>query len=1300
MKKNMEFFKNSKLNIYKITFVNIKITFSFSNYRKWAKNFFVEKVNINNWNLNTLIHVFPILIGFFQMIYLRYKDETFLYFFEKNIPGKKLLKEEISWETFQYIQLFNYKNNQITNIDIYNDYFLLDIKNNRENYFIGLLPTNPKTENKKNPTSFYKIPLNNILNPSSINASKTDFFSGDIFYKLDELPFKLEISYQNDSAKLSFFDTELKKLNENFYFPRIKNFDNTKFLKIPKNFEKEFSSSPIKIFAVKVYSNDNNIINSRESTEYLKKSTIQKELNLLFYNNGLLPYFKNNKNNFFTFDNLNKSNQQNSFKEFSNKETLTLVNDFLPLSKNNPLLVRKISGYSYPDLEKNQIYSFLIRQIINFSKNNIFLQINLPSSFSYFLNTNSFYPSILTTNSSITNRKDGFFGFNIDGNAAEKEEKFLDTSWKKSIFNEINKKEKYEFDELDDSDPDSWFLLYNSKEKNKAYFFEQNIINLKLKGQKEKFFPPQTVNRTKLNYHFTAFTENLINNNIYNPLHSGEIYRRTINLSSFLNNKNFSDKINTFNFVDSWEPISVYSWMILIQFSVGIFLLQLLKDLYKDYGKELVEYVLQFASSSGIDVEELKEQYLYEDPGYRLIKKIKKNFKDVAGIDNILPELGEIVWFLRNFGRSSKFKNSIPKGILLIGPPGTGKTLLVQAIAGEAQVPVIIESGSLLTDPQQKGRGIEKLKKIFEQARELSPCIVFIDEVDTIGEKRQNIIQTAMGGDELIESIYETKTNESKNSFIPQPLNLHEPASEEKDLEYQLFRNQSENPSSSEFGQIQKTLETKKTQLSLLTQFLIEMDGLKERKGVIVIGATNRPAVLDPALIRPGRFDKILNLELPGKAKRIEILKLYSKKLEIEKNVSWDYLANRTKGFSAADLAAAMNESAIQSILQKTTHTIETIERGIDLVTSYNLSNSISTEKQKTKDPFFVNRLAYYQAGKAVLQTLLSSHDPVVVLYLQPRQKNARHAKFYEKYFEKNKNRLQVENELIGLYAGKAAEILALSGQKTIKSLKRWQSDLGLDDLLSATFLSNLMVDNWFLYSTKIVSRKMNPILNDQNSKEFQEYEKLDLLTIFDNQVEDEVEIEQIAKLCRINNYQQKGFGPWWQIQVSKQLSEIDSFFADWYRIYLPDPEESLLNLEWIPPDEFYHNNESLKTLSPTCLISFNELYKIERDYIFHGLILNSFNKAFSNLETNREFLDYFADYLIRYDILRQEQIKYICKQKKSEKITEEKKINRFKIINKEWGKNSRRENYRFINFDFLNFVKKLTNYNSPFNQI
>jgi ATP-dependent Zn protease len=1293
----MELFKNSKLNIYKITFINITITFSFSNYRKWAKNFFIEKVNINNWNLETIIHFFPILIGFFQMIYLRYKDQTFLYFFEKNIPGKKILKDEISWETFHYIQSFHYKKNQIKNIDIYNDFFLLDIKDNNQNYFIGLIPIN---ENKKNPTSFYKIPLKNILNLSTINPNKTDFLSGKIFYKLDELPFKLEISYETDSSKFSFFDNELKKINENFYFPRTKKSYNTNFLKIPKNFENDFSSSPVKVFAAKVSSKNINFIDNIEITKYPKKSIIQKELNFLFYNHELLPYFKNTNTKFLIIDNDNKSNHGFMFKEFSTKETLTIVNEFLPLNRNNQLKVRKISGYLYPDLEKKKIYSFLVKQIINYPNNNLFLKINLPSSFSYFLNNNSFYPSILTTNSRITNRKDGFFGFNIEETAAEKQEKFIDTNWKKSIFNEINKKEKYEFDELDDSDPDSWFLLYNFQEKKKAYFFEQNIINFELNGQKEKFFPPQNLTSTKLNYHFNAFTENLINNNFYNPLHSGEIYRRTINLSNFLNNKNFSDKINTFNFVDCWEPISVYSWMIIIQFSVGIFLLQLLKDLYKDYGKELVEYVLQFASSSGIDVEELKEQYLYEDPGYRLIKKIRKKFKDVAGIDNILPELGEIVWFLRNFGRSSKFKNSIPKGILLTGPPGTGKTLLVQAIAGEAQVPVIIESGSLLTDPQQKGRGIEKLKKIFEQARELSPCIVFIDEVDTIGEKRQNIIQTAMGGDELIESIYENKTNELKNSFIPQPLNLHEQASEEKDLEYQLFRNQSENPLSNQFGQIQKTLETKKTQLSLLTQFLIEMDGLKERNGVIVIGATNRPAVLDPALIRPGRFDKILNLELPGKTKRIEILKLYSKKLEIEKNVSWNYLANRTKGFSAADLAAAMNESAIQSILQKTTHTIETIERGIDLVTSYNLTNPISNQKQKNKDPFFINRLAYYQAGKAIIQTIFSSHDPVVVLYLQPRQKNARHAKFYEKYFAKNKNRLQVENELISLYAGKAAEIFALSGQKTIKSLKRWQSDLGLDDLLSASFLSNLMVDNWFLYSTKLVTRKMNPILNDQNSKEFQEYEKLDLLTIFENQVEDEVEIEQIAKLCRLNNYQQKGFGPWWQIQVSKQLAEIDSFFADWYRIYLPDPEESLLNLEWIPPDEFYHNNDSLKTLSPTSLISFNELYKIERDYIFHGLILNAFNKAFSNLETTREFLDYFADYLIRYDILRQEQIQYICKQKKSEKKNPAIEFNTFKIFNKEWGKNSRRENYRFINFDFLNYAKKLTKYKSPFNQI
>lgn len=1299
----MEFFKKATSNyqIFKITFVNIKITFSLSNYKKSLKNYLTENFNINNWNLNTLIHFFPILLGFYQMISYRYKDQTFSYFFEKNIPAKKILKQEISWETFQFIKSKDLQIDKINKIDIYNDSIRLDIEKTNEKFFIGIFSDQKNDTKIKITPNIYKIFFQDFNGFSKTDKVKETLFFGEIFYKLDELPLKVEKTYDKVSTKNYFFDNQLVILNK-----KEKDILNKKVLKntkklilLPKNFQNFSSFANDYTVGVKYFSTNfqNNSIDSANLINGLsaENSLFQKEMNFLIDKIGISPLLDLTKKNQYP--------QQFVFKDYSPKQTLTILNEFLPLKKNNQLRAKKISGYYYPDIGSEEIFSLFLNNLLNSSKPNSIIQINLPSSFIYSLEKDSFFPSFFIKSAQITNRKDGFFGLNLEQDVLEKKENLRESNWTVSVLKEVSKKDTQTFEDLDDSDPDSWFLVYNPTEKTKAFYFEQNelnkFINEQIKNQtifENELFQKQTLNK-KVNFYYSPFTENLLNEKFYNYSHFGEIYKRIPNLSNFIQKNEISLKKNTFTFFECWEPISVYSWMLIIQFSVGLFLLQLLKDLYKDYGKELVDYVLQFASSSGIDVEEIKEQYLYDDPGYRLIKKVQKKFKDVAGIDNILPELGEIVWFLRNSGRSSKFQNTIPKGILLTGPPGTGKTLLVQAIAGEAQVPVIVESGSLLTDPQQKGRGIEKLKKIFEQARQLAPCIVFIDEVDTIGEKRQNIIQTAMGGDELIESIYENKNLEIDTKFIPQPLNLNETNAQEKDLEYELFRGESQNQLTPGEGQFQKNIEAKKTRLSLLTQFLVEMDGLKDRQGVIVIGATNRPTVLDPALVRPGRFDKILNLELPGKKKRIEILKLYSKKLKIEKNVSWDYLANRTKGFSAADLAAAMNESAIQSILNQTSHTIETIERGIDLVTSYSLTNHISREKKTSNDPFLLSRLAYYQAGKAILQTILPNHEPVVVLHLQPRQKNARHAKFYEKSLLTTKNRLVLEVQLIGLYSGKAAEILALYGNKKLYSVKRWQSDLGVEDLISATFLVNLMVDKWFLYSTNLVSRKFNQILQDRNSKEFRDSEKLELLNVFNNQVEDELEVEQIAKLSRINGYQQKGFGPWWQIQVSKQTSEIEYFFADWYRIYLPDPEESILNLEWLPPDEFYHNNQSLKKVSTTSVPSFNDLYKIERDYISHGLILNAFNKSFSILENKREFLDYFADYLLRYDILRQDQILFICRKKIVQNKTNKTPLNRNKIITQNWGGNSRRQNFRFIDFETLKFLKDLGHYSSPF---
>lgn len=814
------------------------------------------------------------------------------------------------------------------------------------------------------------------------------------------------------------------------------------------------------------------------------------------------------------------------------------------------------------------------------------------------------------------------------------------------------------------------FLDYSNLELNK---------NLLLKKEKT----------IEIVFHYSPFSQNFFTSSSLTSKNFGSIYKKFFTTYSYkyfdLKNKYLRkqtfDFFNNFskNFYESWEPITEKSWMILTQYYFGLFVLKILQDFYKNYGKELLSYLLDIVASLGFIDEGLKEELQLgeNEKGFRIIQKIGRRFRDIAGIHSILPELSEIVWFLRNYGRDFKLGKIVPKGILLIGPPGTGKTLLVQAIAGEAEVPVLVQSGSSLNDLEQEGLGAQRLKNLFDEARQLSPCIIFIDEIDTLGQKRESVIRNPMGTDEIIESIYEfdfqnIDENTDEVNFFPQPkieiTAKNDDDEDEDEISIDFFEPRLKK---SELKVLQQTVvnqETKHQRLNLLMQFLVELDGLQARKGVFVIGATNRPNVLDSALTRPGRFDKILKLELPAKEKRIEILKLYSKNLGTEFNISWDYFANRTVGFSAADLSAVMNESSIQAIIQESLHTIKTIEKGIDLLTSYSFEKP---NVKIVKDPCWITRLAYYQSGKAIVHTLLKNHPQVVVLHLWPRAKNARHyrvAEILEKNFFKINSRKEMESRLIGLYAGKAAELLLLCGNFSQK-LKFWQSDLGIEDLNSATSLACFMTDKWYFYSKKIAIRKYHQILNQRNQQEIKEFEIRELYKQFASNIEKEILHEnKIHSFDSQKIYQQWSLRPWWQFELTKQLEILDSLYGNWYRLYLPDPDESERNQEWIPPDEYYHQNNCLNDLnikSKKTIIHWNNLYKIERDYIYQGLVLFSFNQAFSILDENREILDFLSDFLIRHEIIRQNEVLIL--------------INNFIQINKEnkkWKATKTIENY------------------------
>jgi ATP-dependent Zn protease len=723
-------------------------------------------------------------------------------------------------------------------------------------------------------------------------------------------------------------------------------------------------------------------------------------------------------------------------------------------------------------------------------------------------------------------------------------------------------------------------------------------------------------------------------------------------------------------FSDIWEPLTFKSWLITAQIGFAFLVFKILKALADNYGRELLVYLLDLVALLGFLDDDLKQEIEIlmgqREKGFRIISTTTKNFNNIGGIQNLLPEIVEIVWFLRNSGREFSISKTLPRGVLLTGPPGTGKTLLVQAIAGEAEVPVLALSGSSLVEPGESGA--LKLEILFQEARKTAPCIVFIDEMDTLAQKRDQVLQNPMGADEILESLSNIKpiTNLSSSNFNS---NVSENSEEITDA---IFAQQ----------------DMHKEKLRILMQFLVELDGIQGRDGVVVIGATNRPEMLDPAILRPGRFDRILDLGLPGPEKRREILKLYSENLGINESISWNYLIHRTAGYSAADLAGIMNQSTLHAILKNSQHTIETIEYGIDRITTIGLEKPQKPETQK----FLATQVAYYQAGKIVLSALLEHHPPTLVTHLWPRRTNVRALQINEnlqKYFFRFARRIELEHRIIGCYAGKAAEILFLQDNLHLNNL----SDLGTEDIQFAQNLIKYMIQNWYFYGkTSGIHENLN-ILNIFNEKEYRDLpDKLPFL----NSILESNELSLINKgeLFGKNSYASNSpiensieqdpqtYFPTasWQYQISNEFEISTRAFSDWYRLYLPDPQQTERNLEWTPPDEFYHGNDLSEKLTESA--TWNQISNIQIDYETHSLILQSFNKALLLLDQNREILDKLAYELLKSEILREPEIETILHDfnltlPTSEKIDilEKGKLSKNKkiLIFPSWGSNSRR---------------------------
>ena len=294
-------------------------------------------------------------------------------------------------------------------------------------------------------------------------------------------------------------------------------------------------------------------------------------------------------------------------------------------------------------------------------------------------------------------------------------------------------------------------------------------------------------------------------------------------------------------------------------------------------------------------------------------------FKDVAGEDEAKELLTEIVDYLHNPQRYAEIGAQIPKGALLVGPPGTGKTLLAKAVAGEADVPFFSISGSEFVE-MFVGMGAAKVRDLFKQANEKAPCIVFIDEIDTIGKKR------------------DTAANIGGNDEREQTLN----------------------------------------------QLLTEMDGFNASKGVIILAATNRPDSLDPALLRPGRFDRRIPVELPDLAGREAILKVHAKKVKIADRVDFGAIAKMAAGASGAELANMVNEAALRAVRAGRKFVTQSdLEESVEVVIAgYQKKNAILSDHEKMV-------VAYHEIGHALVAALQSHSAPVTKITIIPRTSGA-----------------------------------------------------------------------------------------------------------------------------------------------------------------------------------------------------------------------------------------------------------------------------------------------------------------------
>lgn len=815
------------------------------------------------------------------------------------------------------------------------------------------------------------------------------------------------------------------------------------------------------------------------------------------------------------------------------------------------------------------------------------------------------------------------------------------------------------------------------------------------------------------------------------------------------------------------ENLGPVSWFFVFKIILSLSSFKILQLVYSDHGKDIVITIINVLHWSGIvqDVEWVKEELNLDYPskkGYKAIRKISKTDQRLAGVTPFFAYFGLAFWYMKSqrikFSRifedlsEYKFKQDqshILQPTLLVGPPGSGKTLLVRAFAGEANLPVLVQSGSVIKKYTKTGRGVKSIRNLFRRARKISPCIIFIDEVDAIGARRKDMPITSQPDekpdvlDKLDQFEYIPVSFADLRKFYPKStiknLFMEEVRLEQDDLILfgeTIFEARDRKIDAHRIKVVREMqIETRARieQVAMLTQLLIELDGLDIIHDMLVFSATNRLFAIDPALLRPGRFYKIINLGFPNKEKRIQILQLCSSFVgnRVQNSSYWNYLSRRMEGFTPSDIVSISNESAFISATKGKLHTLQSFDKAIERVHTYSSkldipnyervlyratfqikhrflihplfkkSYKVHSKKKillnKKYNTIFTNfdytdqfrfflpiqKLAYYESAKSIAQTVLPLHPSSIFLEIQKRQKTYRYRSMNGillNLIQYHPFRNKIEQRLVGFLAGQAGELFY--GYSAIRPHLKNISKLLPPKKYKVFNQSNLEEDE--IKSANILAfimiEKWYFYAEQRSAHSWHSlFENLNNNELDEQtrRIFKEVFKEMAAEINYRNRIifggQKLSYKTWWIKDLVNKETFFEKGLMEWYRIYCSQVEESEQNIEWVPPDDYF-NTSNLRSKDSILWESF---LKITYEYLYHALLLNCINLNFSILSNHRELLDYLSDCVMRNQKIRIFDLKkiinpFLIKQEQFKNSEEDNNSEKF-IFLKSWGTSSRR---------------------------